>query len=59
MMFKVAKPLLYLSISFTIIITILYLTSTNKQGTTRCHHRKYLPARFGFHVGKFLFFILV
>lgn len=49
MMFKFAKPLLYLLIFFTIIIALLYLTRTNKPVATQCHHR--LPARF--HVGKF------
>lgn len=56
MMFKFAKPLLYLLIFFTIIIAVLYLTRTNKPVSTQCHHRKYLPARF--HVGKFFYFII-
>lgn len=57
MRFKFKKTRLQLSISFAIIIAILYLTSTGKHGATQSHYRTSLLTLF--HVGKFLHFIII
>lgn len=53
MFIKFTKTRLQLSIFFTTITVVLYLTSTGKHSVTPSHYRLSLPTRF--HVGECLF----